>query len=107
MLLLSFFSYANSRYSVELRIVDENNTLIHSSQIIGDLIPRDYKPQDMVDMGDGRLVISWNMTPDHPSLPNLGAAAQVYDYAGSSLDYVLDCRERYRINEFRMEYQYL
>ena len=81
---VTFTSYESGRYRTELRIVDQNNGLIHSSQVIGDS-SRDYKPQDMVDMGDGRLIISWNMTPNHPQLPNLGAAAQLYDYAGSSL----------------------
>ena len=81
---VTFFSYNNSRYRVELRIVDASNTIVHSGQVIGDS-GRDYKPQDMVDLGDGRFVITWNMSPNHPQLPNQGAAAWVYGYDGSQI----------------------
>ena len=81
---VTFFYYENGRYRVELRIVDVDNNLVYAGTVIGDS-GTDYKPQDLVDLGDNKFLITWNYSPNHPQLPNQGGAAWVYDYQGSPI----------------------
>ena len=48
-----------------------------------------------------------NMSPNHPQLPNQGAAAQVYGYDGSQIGLPFDSRELNRLDKCGLEHKHV
>ncbi len=80
---VTFFKYKSGRYDTELKIIDQNGTVTHSSVANSGEATGDYVNPEVIDLGNSKFLVQWNYSTNHPQQPSTGSKAQVFNYDGS------------------------